>query len=349
MLWLERKYLSMVVSSLDMAKWKGDTTLNHRCLYCGDSSKNTYKARGYHFAVEQSYIYKCHNCGKSTSSINFIKDHFPVIHKEYIKEWLKESGRKPKRSASSHKMPSSNEFKFKPKTEVINKKDIMTVDNLKFLMKPCNEVAVARKYLEDRMIPEVHFKDLWYTENPQSLSMLSSKYKDRVLGNDPRIVLPFFNEEGELIGISGRAINNSPLRYLTMRLQDELPLIFNLNKVDKTKTIYVTEGPIDSLFLPNAIAVAGSDFKKIDETIKNNAVLIFDNEPRNKEILKKLEEVVDLGYSVCIWNDKRITEYKDINEMIVNGLTEEEVKSIIDECTFTGLGAKLKIKEYKKV
>ena len=339
----------MVVSSLDMAKWKGDTTLNHRCLYCGDSSKNTYKARGYHFAVEQSYIYKCHNCGKSTSSINFIKDHFPVIHKEYIKEWLKESGRKPKRSASSHKMPSSNEFKFKPKTEVINKKDIMTVDNLKFLMKPCNEVAVARKYLEDRMIPEVHFKDLWYTENPQSLSMLSSKYKDRVLGNDPRIVLPFFNEEGELIGISGRAINNSPLRYLTMRLQDELPLIFNLNKVDKTKTIYVTEGPIDSLFLPNAIAVAGSDFKKIDETIKNNAVLIFDNEPRNKEILKKLEEVVDLGYSVCIWNDKRITEYKDINEMIVNGLTEEEVKSIIDECTFTGLGAKLKIKEYKKV
>jgi len=349
MLWLERKYLSMVVSSLDMAKWKGDTTLNHRCLYCGDSSKNTYKARGYHFAVEQSYIYKCHNCGKSTSSINFIKDHFPVIHKEYIKEWLKESGRKPKRSASSHKMPSSNEFKFKPKTEVINKKDIMTVDNLKFLMKPCNEVAVARKYLEDRMIPEVHFKDLWYTENPQSLSMLSSKYKDRVLGNDPRIVLPFFNEEGELIGISGRAINDSPLRYLTMRLQDELPLIFNLNKVDKTKTIYVTEGPIDSLFLPNAIAVAGSDFKKIDETIKNNAVLIFDNEPRNKEILKKLEEVVDLGYSVCIWNDKRITEYKDINEMIVNGLTEEEVKSIIDECTFTGLGAKLKIKEYKKV
>ena len=339
----------MVVSSLDMAKWKGDTTLNHRCLYCGDSSKNTYKARGYHFAVEQSYIYKCHNCGKSTSSVNFIKDHFPVIHKEYVKEWLKESGRKPKRSASSHKMPSSNEFKFKSKTKEINTKDIMTVDNLKFLMKPCSEVAVAKKYLEDRMIPEVHFKDLWYTEHPQSLSMLSSKYKDRVLGNDPRIVLPFFNEEGELIGISGRAINDSPLRYLTMRFQDELPLIFNLNKVDKTKTIYVTEGPIDSLFLPNAIAVAGSDFKKIDETIKNNSVLIFDNEPRNREILKKLEEVVDLGYSVCIWNDKRITEYKDINEMIVNGLTAEEVKSIIDRCTFTGLSAKLKIKEYKKI
>ena len=338
----------MVVSSLDMAKWKGDTTLNHRCLYCGDSSKNTYKARGYHFAVEQSFIYKCHNCGKSTSSVNFIKDHFPVIHKEYVKEWLKESGRKPKVHASGHKMPSANTFKFTPKTE-INTNDIMTVENLKFLMKPCNEVAVARKYLEDRKIPEVHFSQLWYTEQPQSLSLLSSKYKDRVLGNDPRIVLPFFSEDGELIGISGRAINDSPLRYLTMRFRDDLPLIFNLNNVDRTKTIYVTEGPIDSLFLPNSIAVAGSDFKKIDETIKDNSVLIFDNEPRNKEILKKIDEVIDLGYSVCVWNDRRVDAYKDINEMILNGLTEEEVKSIIDECTTDGLSAKLKLQEYKKI
>lgn len=348
MLWLERKYLSMVVSSLDMAKWKGDTTLNHRCLYCGDSSKNTYKARGYHFAVEQSFIYKCHNCGKSTSSVNFIKDHFPVIHKEYVKEWLKESGRKPKVHASGHKMPSANTFKFTPKTE-INTKDIMTVENLKFLMKPCNEVAVARKYLEDRKIPKEHHKELWYTENPQSLSLLSSKYKDRVLGNDPRIVLPFFDTSGELIGISGRAINDSPLRYLTMRFRDDIPLIFNLNKVDRTKTIYVTEGPIDSLFLPNSIAVAGSDFKKIDESIKDKAVLIFDNEPRNKEILKKVNEVIDLGYAVCIWNNRKITDYKDINEMVLNGLTEEEIKSIIDECTFTGLSAKLKFKEYSKI
>jgi len=111
----------------------------------------------------------------------------------------------------------------------------------------------------------------------------------------------------------------------------------------------VTEGPIDSVFLPNSIAVAGSDFKKIDESIKDKAVLIFDNEPRNKEILKKVNEVIDLGYAVCIWNDRRITDYKDINEMVLKGLTEEEIKSIIDECTFTGLSAKLKFKEYSKI
>lgn len=147
----------------------------------------------------------------------------------------------------------------------------------------------------------------------------------------------------------GRAINDSPLRYLTMRFEEDTPLIFNLNKVDKTKTIYVTEGPIDSLFLQNSIAVAGSDFKKISEEIKECSILIFDNEPRNKEIIKKIEEVIDLGYRVCIWNDTRILECKDINDMILSGLTEKEVQDIIDRCTTYGLSAKLQLKEFKRV
>lgn len=344
MLWLEKKYLSMVVSSLDMAKWKGDTTLNHRCPYCGDSSKNTYKARGYHFVIEQSYVYKCHNCGKATSTIQFLKDHFSVIHKEYMREWLIEQGVKTRQP----KMPSANTFKFTPKTEVLNTNNIMTVDNLKFLMKPCSEEPVARKYLQERLIPEVHYKDLWFTKTPQILSMLSPKYKDRVLGTDPRIVIPFLDENEQLIGLSGRAINDSPLRYLTMKFNDDAPLIYNLHKVDKSKTIYVTEGPIDSLFLPNSIAVGGSDFTKIDDSLKEKAVLIYDNEPRNMEILKKINHVIELGFSVCIWNDRRVGDLKDINEMILNGLTPKEVVDIIEDCTYSGLSAKVKFMEYKK-
>lgn len=349
MLWLERKYLSMVVANLDRAKWTNENTLNHRCNYCGDSQKNPNKARGFHFVIEQSFVFKCHNCGKSTSSINFLKEHFPVMHKEYMKEWLQEKGLKPKKHASAHKMPSANKFKFTPREEILNKNDIMSEENLKILMKPCSEVAVAKKYLEDRKIPSQHYTQLYYTDKPQNLSFLSPKYRDRVLGTDPRIVLPFYSKEGELIGLSGRAINNSPLRYLTMRFRDDIPLIFNLNKVDRTKTILVTEGPIDSLFLPNSIAVAGSDFKKIDDSIKENAVLIYDNEPRNREILKKLSEVIDLGYAVCIWNDKKLNGLKDINEMILNGLTIDEVTSIIEKCTFSGLSAKTKFMEYKKI
>ena len=340
MLWLERKYLSQVVSLLDMAKWKNENTLNHRCPYCGDSAKNTYKARGYHFQVGQNFVYKCHNCGKSTSSVNFLKDHFPMIHKEYIKEWLKENGKAPRQK----KMPSANEFKFTPREEVLNMKRI----DLSAVCFPANEKGVAREFLESRKIPESKIQDLWFVTHAQTLGLLSDKYKDRVLGDDPRVVIPFFDESGELVGISGRAINDSPLRYLTMRFLDDVPLIYNIDKVDKSKTIYVTEGPIDSLFLPNAISVGGSDFKKIDDSIKENAILIYDNEPRNTEILKKINEVIDLGWSVCIWDDRRVSDIKDINDMVLNGLSQDEIVDIITSNTYSGLSAKVKLKEYAK-
>ena len=345
MLWLERKYLSMVMANLDRSKWVNENTLNHRCPYCGDSQKNLYKARGYHVVKEQSFIYKCHNCGKTTSSVNFIKENFPTVHKEYLKEFLAEQGHKPKR-----KMPSSDNFKCTPRTDILNKNETEKGEKkmLEAIAFPVVEKHEARQYLLDRKVPEFAMKDLWFVPQAQTLNLLSNKYKDRVLGQDPRIVLPFYNEIGELVGVSGRAINESPLRYLTMRFRDDVPLIFNLNKVDRTKTIYVTEGPIDSLFLPNSIAVAGSDFKKIPEDIKDNAILVYDNEPRNTEIVKKIEQVIDLGYSVCIWNDRRITECNDINDMIMSGLSESEVVEIINRNTVKGLSAKLQLMEYKK-
>ena len=335
----------MVMANLDRSKWVNENTLNHRCPYCGDSQKNIYKSRGYHFVKEQSFIYKCHNCGKTTSSVNFLKENFPVVHREYLKEYLSEQGHKPKR-----KMPSSEKFKFTPQTDILNKSESKNKDSsLKAIAFLAAEKTEARQYLIDRKVPEYAIKDIWFVPQAQTLHLLSDKYTDRVLGNDPRIVLPFYDENGELVGVSGRAINNSPLRYLTMRFRDDVPLIFNLNSVDRTKTIYVTEGPIDSLFLPNGIAVAGSDFKKIPEDIKDNAILVYDNEPRNKEIIKKMDEVIDLGYRVCIWNDKRITEYKDINDMIMSGLSESEVVDIINSNTVYGLSAKLQLMEYKKI
>ena len=329
----------MVASRLDVCKWKNDKTLNHRCPYCGDSQKNRYKARGYHFVVEQNFVYKCHNCGKSTSSVHFLKDNFPDIHREYLKEYLQEKGVKK----TTQKMPSSNDFKFTPKKDILN----MSEENLRAVCFRAWDKIVARQYLQDRHIPDSIIKKLWYVDRAEALCHLDRKYQDRVLGNDPRIVFPFLTESGELIGLSGRAINNASLRYLTMRFVDDVPLIYNINNVDKSKTIYVTEGPIDSLFLPNSIAVGGSDFKKISN-LKQNAIIIYDNEPRNTVILDKIEEVIDDGYAVCIWNDKRVEGLKDINDMIMNGITVEQIVEIIDSCTYSGLSAKLKLQEYKK-
>ena len=133
-----------------------------------------------------------------------------------------------------------------------------------------------------------------------------------------------------------------------MRFVDDVPLIYNLNNVDNTKTIFVTEGPLDSLFLPNSIAVGGSDFKKIDKKFKDNAILVYDNEPRSTEIIKKISSVIDEGWSVCIWNDRRVSEFKDINEMILGGLSSNDIVDIITSNTYNGLSAKTKLMEYKK-
>ena len=149
-------------------KKKSDGLYNFRCPYCGDSQKSQTKARGFMFRKENTMIYKCHNCGKSTSSVHFLKDNFPDIHREYLKEYLQEKGGKPKKHASGHKMPSANSFKFVPRTDILNKNDIMSEENLKILMKPCSEVAVARKYLEDRKIPSEHYSSLYYRVSPNT-------------------------------------------------------------------------------------------------------------------------------------------------------------------------------------
>ena len=128
-----------VVSHVVFRHGKSELMKTHSTtdVYCGDSQKNKYKSRGYHFVKEQSFIYKCHNCGKTTSSVNFIKDHFPVQHKEYLKEWLQDQGKKP-----VQKMPPASKFKFTSREiNHLNTKD----DSLKAIAVPVSEKAIARK------------------------------------------------------------------------------------------------------------------------------------------------------------------------------------------------------------
>ena len=374
MLWLERKYLSQVVSLLDMGKWTNDNTLNHRCPYCGDSQKNKHKARGYHFAVQQSFVYKCHNCGKSTSSVKFLKDHFPVVYKEYIKEWLSESGKKPR----TKKTRSANDFKFTPRTDVLNKIDV----DLSTVCDPAWDVEIARTFLQNRKIPDDKIKTLWFIKDAKNLQVFANKRGERetkwvdgtrrhfdkagnddghrpdsdqlgVVVSDQRVVIPFYSRDGELIGVTGRSIDKkNPLRYLTLRFVDDVPLVYNYDKVDTTKTVIVTEGPIDSLFLPNSIAIAGSDYRKLkdlDAKLQENAILVFDNETRNEHIIKKVSNAIDEGYRVCIWDDRRVADFKDVNEMILGGLSADTIADIITSNAYSGLSAKTKLSEYKKI
>ena len=93
-----------------------------------------------------------------------------------------------------------------------------------------------------------------------------------------------------MFAFQGRAFGNEIPKYITITLDPDKDKIYGLNRLDKTKPIQVVEGPIDSMFLDNCIAVAGADFTRLE---KENTTIIFDNERRNVEILKQIEKTID--------------------------------------------------------
>ena len=331
MFWVDKKYLRLVSSRFRNSSWKNEELLNHSCPYCGDSEKNPHKARGYHFKMKETFVYKCHNCGESKSFGKFLKEQDNSLWKQYAVEKFYK------------KDPTFVEVKVPKSTKVFKDDPLKKVGCV-----PAVDAQQAVDYLNHRHIPKDKWDELYYIENSQSLSSLDYKYKDRVFGNDPRLVLPFYSRQGKLVGVSGRALNSNKLRYLTLKFDDQESLIYGLRTVDYNKRVYVTEGPIDSLFLPNAIAVGGSDFSKLKSIVPTEqAVVVFDNEPRNSELVKKMDQIIDDGFTICLW--PRSILQKDINDMILNGLSARVVEQTINENKFSGLSAKMALSDWSKV
>ena len=332
MYWVDKKYLRLISSRFRNVKWKNEDLLNHSCPYCGDSEKDVHKARGYHFKLKETFVFKCHNCSVSKAFSKFLKDHDTKMYNEYCVEKFYK------------KDPSFTSVIEKTVPSVVFKDDPL----LKVGCKRVIESQVAIDYLNMRRIPKDKWDDLYYVENSQSLSSLDYKYKDRVFGNDPRLVLPFYSRQGRLVGVSGRALNNNKLRYLTLKFDDQEPLIYGLRTVDYNKIVYVTEGPIDSLFLPNSIAVAGSDFSKLKSIVPTEqAVVVFDNERRNLQLHKLMEGIIEDGFTICFW--PKTVRQKDINDMVLNGLSPKVIEQTINNNKFSGLSAKMALSDWSKV
>jgi len=206
---------------------------------------------------------------------------------------------------------------------------------------------IAVKYCRTRKIPEAKFSELYYIDDVRKIEQLSAKYKDKMVGSEPKLVLPFYSRHGKLVGVTCRALGAETLRYIAIRIDDTQPMIYNLDRVDLTETVYCVEGPIDSLFIPNSIAIGSSDMKKIEPYIpKHKAVLIVDNQPRNSELLRIMKRAAKDDWSIVVWPDT--VEEKDINEMILSGRTSTDVLDLINKNTYSGLSLILKLNTWNK-
>jgi len=335
-IFIDRTFLMRVSPKLQKFAQKKTDLYNFRCPFCGDSSKNKIKARGYVFAKKGNYFYMCHNCGKSTNFYNFLEQVDPTLVKEYSFERYKNGD-------NSQKTVSNTEIGVvKTSAPVFKKK--LPLPSIKSLP----EGHHAKTYVEGRQIPESQMDSLYLAEDFKKFVESLNVEKDGLIDNDIRLVIPFYDEEKNLVAFQGRALGNSKLRYITVKLSDDGIKLFGLDKVNKEEDVFVTEGPIDSMFLENAVATADATLTNASKYIdKSKLILVYDNEPRNKDICRHMEKAIEEHYRIVIWPE--MIEEKDINEMVQNGFTSEELSDIIRSNTFQNLSAKLNFINWKKV
>ena len=341
-MYIDKKFVNFVGASLEKFVWKKDTLACCRCPICGDSSKNKNKTRGFFFVNKNKYFYKCHNCGVSCNLYGFLEKVSPSLCKEYSLEvWKDGDGLKTKKKTE----PVVAIKKIKKKYTI----ELPSVSEL-----PPNHPC--RTFVELRKIPRTAWKYLYYAEDFGTWARTINSESADALEQSSRLVIPIVNEKGELVGAQGRALSvtgdrnaRKTARYITIKTEgQEHKGWFGLDRVD-TGTIYVVEGPLDSLFIPNCVAMIGlSDALNVPSHLKSRSlVYLIDNEPRNEAVVLTIGKLLDQDKKVCIWPDH--IKHKDLNDMIMGGMSEKVLLQTIKENTVSGLSGKIKFNNWKKI
>ena len=321
---IDSKYIGLVSSRLQRFKRVKPNLFNFRCPICGDSQKHKNKARGYFYQVKTNTNFKCHNCGASSSLNNFLKQIDSTLHKQYIMEKFKEG-------FAGGRNFVVEEPKFEFKQPVFNKK----LDLPKAI-----EVPIAKEYLEKRKLDPSKF---YFSQKFKEWTNTQKQTFDTIGRDESRIIIPLYDTEKNLIGFQGRSLGPNSVKYITVMIKDDAPKIYGLDKIDSQKPIFIIEGPFDATLVQNAVAMCGSDLD-IRSFGWSDYIYVYDNEPRNREIVNRIAKTIDRGDKVVIW--PTTVEEKDINDMVLGG---QNVMSVLESNTYSGLKAKVKFNNWKKI
>jgi len=320
---VDSKYIGMVSSRLQKFKRVKDNLYNFRCPICGDSQKNKNKTRGYIYQVKNNTNFKCHNCGASMSFNNLLKEIDVNLHKQYTLEKFKEG------HTGKNFVVEEPKFEF---TKPVFKKSIN--------LPKASTNSFANEYLVNRKIDPDKF---YYADKFMEWTNTQKKTFDTIKKDESRIVIPMYDESKNLIGFQGRALGKSFTKYITVMLDEEAPKVYGLESINKKLSIYVVEGPFDSTFITNSVALCGSD-GDLGYLKGSNIIFVYDNEPRNREIVRRVEGCINRNEKVVIWPSNIVD--KDINDMVLAG---HDVMSVVELNTYSGLEAKIKFNNWKKI
>lgn len=330
---IDIQFAQMLSGRLDNFKIKHTNPykINFRCPICGDSQKSRSKSRGWILERDNKFSYYCHNCGASHSFKNFLKMQDPMLYNDYIAQKFVSN------TVNQDTKDTTEQFKTqKPVFKSNPLKKIKKISQLPF-------DHPVKRYVEKRKIPPNHHYRLYFAQKFKTWINTIIPGKFEYVGKDePRLIIPFLDERGNCFGVSARGFNPDGIRYITIMFE-ERQKIFGLDKVNFNHPYYIVEGAIDSFFLENAISMNGAEGTTHDIQQIENGIFVFDAEPRNKEIHKRMEKVIKNGHKICIWPHD--VPGKDINEMFLAGVNPEK---IIEENTYQGLQAELKFAAWRK-
>jgi len=319
---VDSKFIGLVSSRLQKFKKIKTNLYNFRCPICGDSQKNKSKTRGYLYSVKADVNFRCHNCGASMTLSNFLKTIDPVIHKQYVFERFKDG--------HTGRGTVVEDPKFNFETPIFKK----TID-----LPRASEIPIAKKYLEKRKLDATKF---YFAKKFQQWVNSHKQTFDTIHRDESRIIIPLYYKK-DLVGVQGRSLGPNSVKYITTIFYDEAPKIYGLDDIRTRDSVYITEGPFDSTFLRNSIALCGAD-GDVGKWGVSTPVWVYDNEPRSKEITARISSTIDRGDKVVIWPNN-IYE-KDINDMVLAG---HDVQSIVESNIYDGLEANLKFTTWKRI
>ena len=287
-------------------------------------------------------FYKCHNCGAGHTFGGLLKIVDSLLYPQYIMERYSEG-------VAGHRANKTPEFNFEPPTFKTGNEKLIDqlmdrVDKLAEQAELSDSNHIAVDYCKKRGIPKEKWNRLYHIDNIREIHQLAPKYKDRIKTTEPRLAIPFFDREGKMTAISLRDYGNNPLKYILVKMNENSSTIYGLDVINYNKPVKIVEGPLDSLFLDNAIACAGTSFNKIESlNLPEDRVIIVDNQPKNKEVCNIIHNLIKAGEKVVIWPED--IEQKDINDMI---LADVDVENLISNNVFHKLEAELRFTNWRK-
>lgn len=345
--YLDHMFVGRMSFSLPRFKWIKSTVARCRCPYCGDSKKSTVKARGYFFVNEKrdGYTFNCKNCGASRSVYGFLEDQDQVLWKEYIVERLRERSGSDRPAAKKVVAPVESGFMAKMVEAVMPYTD--PLGGLTRMSELPTDHPAVEYMVGQRRFTQGMLERLFYASDFNVVSLQVDKtLKEEQIPHDKRIIIPFYHADGKLKCIQGRAMDPKAMRYITVKTNEDVDKIFGLERINPARVQLVFEGPFDSMFFPNAVATCDSSLTKYDS---QNAIYVWDNQPRNADIVRKVEKAVAEGRRVVIWGDDCPFEGKDANEMIKNGASTRDLLAWIASHTYNGLRANLALSKWRKL